>query len=685
MNVKEKGLEREQPLETLAAMTHMGEHIPGGFFIYRADEKEELLYANDLLCDIYGCKDIEEFKEWTGFTFQGMVYPEDFSSVHQMILEQVKESERNLDSVEYRIMRKDGEIRWVDDFGRLVETEDFGKVYTVFLRDITELHFNREENQRRMGVIEGLSLDYTSIYLFHLDTRDFYPYWQGKDRFRILENEAGIKEGEVFSCDQILPVYVKRYVLPEDRMLYTQETMVPRIRKRLERERSYTVHYRSISGDKITYMEMFIAHIESDENGTQVVMGYRDVTEHILQEQEVLAHKLNIEMELEREKYSNEIKSSFLFNISHDIRTPMNAIMGFTDLAIRHVEDTEALKRYLLKVRESNQHMMALIDDLLEMSQMDYGRIEMDPEPCNLEENIRLVLDLYYPQAEKKGVFLVENLVLPEERVYVDAAYFRKMLGNLINNAVKFTPKDGMVKVSAKQKEKTDGVGTFLFVIADSGIGMKKEFMSRMFSAFEREENATESGYEGAGLGLAITKHLLDAMGGIISVESKKGEGSTFTLEIPFPFVGEGAETGTEQEGKEVEISRRVSKQRRILLVEDIEMNRILEEELLFEEGFLVESVPDGSVAVQAVKEHEPWYYDLILMDIQMPVMNGYEAAKQIRSMGREDTGFLPIIALSANAHEEDKKKSKESGMNSHVAKPFNVEHLVRTINKYLG
>lgn len=665
--------------EILSDIIHMGENMPGGFFIYCAEMPKEILYTNDVMIDIYGCDDLEDFKRLTGFTFQGLVYPEDYERVEAEIEEQIKKDDRHLDYVEYRIRKKDGEIRWVDDYGRLVQTEQYGEVYYVFIRDITESHLAKEENRRRLEVIEGLSVGFSSIFLLNLDTGGIYPYRQGDRYFyELLENDQQIKDWK-----KILPEYAKRYVLQEDRMLYMQETREERIRIRLAKENSYTVTYRCKEENRIRYMEMFISNIEQKNEENHVVMGYRDVTEQILKVQSELAEKLNIEMELEREKKENEIKSAFLFNISHDIRTPMNAIVGFTDLAVRHVEEPKLLEKYLGKLRESNQHMLALIDDLLEMSRIDYGKVELNPEICSISEQVRLVLEIYRAEAEKKGVFLVELLELPEEKVYMDALCFRRILGNLLSNAVKFTPKDGIVKISAKLKHVTEeGDSVFEFSVADSGIGISKKFMKRMFIAFEREESATESGYEGTGLGLAIAKHLLDAMGGEIHVESKKGEGSVFSVKIPFEM-GKKAEE-LQQNGEKTETVRKVAKKHKILLVEDIEMNRMLAEELLSEEGFIVESVQDGSQAVEAIKKHDAWYYDLVLMDIQMPVMNGYEASRLIRSMNREDSVGLPIIALSANAHDEDKKKSMESGMNSHVAKPFDIEQLVRTINKYL-
>lgn len=676
MREREEQLETE---ETLSGIMQMGKNMPGGFFIYRAEMPETLMYVNDVMIEMYGCEDLEDFKTFTGFTFRGIVHPGDYEKVESSIAAQIQASDRKLDSVKYRIVRKDGEIRWLEDYGRLVVTDQYGPVYYVFVYDITESHLAKEENRRGLEVIEGLSVGFSSIFLLNLDSGGIYPYRQEKGVFADMKKDYVEQDWR-----KILTEYAKNYVLPEDKMLYMQETREERIRIRLAKEDSYTVTYRCREqDDQISYMEMFISKIKDETTESHVVMGYRNVTAQILKVQAELADKLNMEMELEREKKANEIKSSFLFNISHDIRTPMNAIVGFTDLAGRHIKEPELLKKYLDKVRESNQHMLALIDDLLEMSRIDYGRIEINPELCSLSENVRLVLDMYRAQAEKKGVFFVEVVELTEQKVYMDAICFRRILGNLLSNAVKFTPEEGIIKISARQKGMTeDGDGVFEFSVADSGIGMTKKFMKRMFIAFEREENSTESGYEGTGLGLAIAKHLLDAMGGEIHVESKKGEGSVFTFELSFEM-GEKAEE-LQKTGKRANVVRKAPKKRRILLVEDIEMNRMLAEELLSEEGFLVESVQDGSLAVEAVKKHDAWYYDLVLMDIQMPVMNGYEASRLIRSMDREDSSGLPIIALSANAHDEDKKKSMESGMNSHVAKPFDIDQLVRTINKYL-
>ena len=668
---------------TLTDIEKVARQMPGGFFVYRADETETILYANDIMFGIFGCANADEFKELTGYTFKGIVHPDDLATVEQSITEQVAKNTDKLDYVEYRIRRRDGSVRWVDDCGRLVNTADYGDVYYVFIRDITDMRSAREENLRRAKVIEGLSVDFSSIYLINLQTGSMYPYRLQNKYFRRIADELGLTDADQANWRDILPKYADHFVVPEDRELYLNEISSNRIRERLKEEPSYKVNYRCRGeGDSVIYTEMSIARITENDLTNHVVMGYRDITEQTKRVQRDMSEKLGMEMALEREKHANEIKAAFLFNISHDIRTPMNAIMGFTELAKRHIGDTERLQDYLGKVDEASRHLLALIDDLLEMSRIDYGRVDLKSEPCNLKEQLSIVLDMLRPQAEEKRITLESAPDLPDKDVYLDAHRFRRIMGNIIGNAVKFTPNHGTISVTARQKQvSASGYARYEFSVKDNGIGMTEEFMQRIFLAFEREENSTKTGYIGTGLGLSITKKLLDVMGGSITVKSKKGEGSTFTVDLPLKLTDN--KNATLPAPKET--IHRADGKHRILLVEDIDVNRMLAETILTEAGFLVESVPDGCDAVDIIKTHPLWYYDLVLMDIQMPVMNGYEATRSIRALGREDTNTLPIIALSANAREQDKQMSMQSGMNSHVSKPFDIAHLIATVNEHIA
>ena len=317
------------------------------------------------------------------------------------------------------------------------------------------------------------------------------------------------------------------------------------------------------------------------------------------------------------------------------------------------------------------------------MSKIEYGRVELKAEPCSLNEQIHLVIDLFKPEAEKKHLIISQQLDLPDEEVLVDAARFRRIMGNLLSNAVKFTPPNGSVRVSARQKQVSEsGYARYEFSVSDTGIGMSEAFMRKMYAAFEQEASSTKAGTKGTGLGLAIVKSLVDMMGGSLSVQSRKNQGATFTVDLPLKL---GSHVSKDTAKTENTADYRASGEHRVLLVEDIDINRMLAETILEDSGFLVDSVVDGCDAVEAIRNHPEWYYDLILMDIQMPVMNGYEATRAIRAINRPDIKSLPIIALSANAREEDKRMSIESGMNNHVAKPFDVANLITTINEHIA
>ena len=526
--------------EVLPMLKWVAEHVPGGFFVYSAKEPYELFYANSAVLDIYGCKDLDEFKDLTDYTFKGMVYPDDFDEIQESIEEQIADPDNDhLDHVEYRITRRDGEIRWIDDYGHFATFPEHGDAFYVFISDITE-------------------------------------------------------------------------------------------RRQIQEE------------------------------------------------------KLRMEIALEKEKQASEVKAAFLFNISHDILTPLNAIMGFTDLARRHLNEPELLKNYLAKVDESSRQMLDLVNNLLDMSKITYNKTPLRNEICDLEEQVLVVLHAFKLAAEAKNVSVESVLNLPRELVYTDDVNLRKILSSLIDNAIKFTPPGGHVKVTARKKKVSDDSNYVRceFVISDDGVGMTEEFMKRMYETFEREATSTETGHISAGLGLAITKKILDAMGGSIEAVSKKGEGTTFTVGLPFKIAREG----DKQEVEEIQtLSTDDNYSHRILLVDDIELNRMLAETILEESGFSVETVADGVEAVEVFVKHPPGYYDLVLMDIQMPIMNGYEATRAIRSLDRPDAKILPIIALSANSRDEDKRMSMESGMNYHIAKPFDVVQLIAAVNKYIA
>ena len=380
---------------------------------------------------------------------------------------------------------------------------------------------------------------------------------------------------------------------------------------------------------------------------------------------------------------ANKAKTSFLFNMSHDIRTPMNAILGFTDIGMRHTDNTAVVSDSFTKIKAAGGHLLGLINDILEMSRIESGNLVLAENPTDVREIISGVDIMGGSLATGKSIdFSTEVKNITEPYVLSDELHLNEVIINLVSNAVKYTKNGGKVKFLAQQLgEKQDGKVTYRFEVADTGIGMSQEFQEHLFEAFSREVSSTVSKTEGAGLGLSIVKRIVDIAGGTISVKSTLGEGSVFTVEWPFLVMNE-EEAAEFARSKEESVHYEDSEKfegRKILLVDDNELNREIAVDILSEEGLDIETAGDGEEAVNLVKKNGAEYYDCILMDIQMPIMDGYKATAAIRAL--PDGEKIPIIALSANAFEEDKKKSLEAGMNAHVAKPIDMKPLFETMH----
>ena len=530
-------------------------------------------------------------------------------------------------------------------------------------------------------------------------------------------------------------------------------------------------------------------------------------------EQAVLTAKLH------KAEAADKAKSVFLSNMSHDIRTPMNAIIGFTTLAQTNLDNRERLQEYLKKILSSSNHLLSLINDILDMSRIESGKLNIDEKPCSISDIFRDMRNIIQTQMSSKNLnFFMDSIDVADEDIYCDKLHVNQVLLNLLSNAIKFTPAGGTVALTIRQKPQApEGYGSYEISVRDTGIGMSKEFIGHIFEPFERERNTTASGIQGTGLGMAITKNIVDTMGGTIEVHSEQGKGTEFIIHLDFRLqskmkkvwakpelqgmhalvvddnfdtcdsvtkmlrqigmrsewalhgreailhVKQAYELGDEYQvyiidwflpdlsGLEVvrqiraivgenvpiiivtaydwaafedearavgvtafcnkpiflselrdvlaaaanntlterkpDVVPDVSEQlkgKRLLLAEDNELNREIAEELLAESGFVVETAEDGAVAVDKLKNAKPGYYDLVLMDIQMPKMNGYEAARAIRALDDSTLADIPIIAMTANAFEEDRRLALASGMNAHIAKPINMEKLVEVITDTL-
>ena len=395
----------------------------------------------------------------------------------------------------------------------------------------------------------------------------------------------------------------------------------------------------------------------------------------------------------EREKIraveSSLAKSQFLFNMSHDIRTPMNAIIGYTNIA-RNETDTEKIHEYLDKINGSSRHLLSLINDILEMSRIENGRLELEYVPVDIRALFDGIRDLFSGLMEEKTIdFQVYSGQVQDRYVWCDMKNLNRVLFNIISNAYKFTPEGGTVSASVLEAgSPVNGYGSYEIRIQDNGIGMSKEFVEKLFTAFERERTSTVSRVEGTGLGMTIAKNIIDLMGGTIDVLTAPGSGTTIVIRLKFRLAEEEDlnrsvnETADENSGgiTDTDLSGK-----RILLVEDNLINMEIANMILTQSGFTVETAENGKIAVDMVSSSEPGYYDAVLMDIQMPEMDGYEATRAIRSLEDRRLASIPILAMTANAFKEDELAAEEAGMQAHIAKPIDIGLLLRTLKEVLS
>jgi signal transduction histidine kinase/CheY-like chemotaxis protein len=379
-------------------------------------------------------------------------------------------------------------------------------------------------------------------------------------------------------------------------------------------------------------------------------------------------------------------KSAFLSSISHDIRTPMNAIIGYIELAKRNEDSVEKLREYLAKTDAASQHMLALLNDVLEMSRIESGKVELEPTPIDFNVVFKEIGAVFSTQMAEKGLdFMMDLSQVRHPRVMCDRVRLNRMLLNLISNAYKFTPKGGSVTMTlAEFACGREDAADYELRVKDSGMGMSAEFVKHVFDAFERERSASVSGIDGTGLGMPITKGIVDLMKGTISVESEPDKGTEFIIRLTLPFAPDASIADSYASEDEKDLEPLDHSKMRILVVEDNEINREIATTLLVQSGFLVESAANGKIAVEKFVRGGDGHYDAILMDVQMPVMNGYEATRTIRAVEGAGGRRVPIIALSANAFESDIKDALKAGMDAHIAKPIKLPNLMKTIDGLL-
>ena len=402
----------------------------------------------------------------------------------------------------------------------------------------------------------------------------------------------------------------------------------------------------------------------------------------LVREEQDALHEAALEKSAQEAREANEAKTRFLFNMSHDIRTPMNAIIGFSDLLKKHIDEREKVLDYTEKIKSSSSFLLSLINYVLEIARIESGKAVLKEEVGDLQLLTNMLSDVFEPSVRQKQLTCTYHTDLVHPYVICDKTKVREILLNIISNAIKYTPEGGHIAVSISETPcEQAGTGRYTFRVQDDGIGMSEDYLPHIFEEFSREHTSTESKVIGTGLGLPIVKALVDRMHGTIDVQSKIGCGTTMTVTLPLPLASE-EQVRAYQQPVEEQLPADL-KGRRILLAEDNDLNAEIAMTLLQENGLEVERAADGLLCVAALQNHPADYYDAILMDIQMPHMNGYQATQTIRSL-RDPRRNIPIIAMTANAFDEDCQKALEVGMNEHLAKPIDLDALFKTLERVL-
>lgn len=961
--------------ENLKVIEEIGRHMPGGFFIYKADEPEELLYANHAVYKIFGCEDEDEFRALTGNTFKGMLHPDDYESVSKSIEEQVGGDEAQMDYTEYRIIRRDGAVRWVDDYGHYTQTEAYGGIYYVFISDITEKHERAETDKAmRQAVIEALSEAYVTVWLITDLEKESFSLYRGDTNGETVHSAANLDALKHIKYSQAKDQYIRTMVAKADQPRLQRELSLKYISKRLTYSPHYNMNYLRVMPDGTErYFRIEFVRMNMPNGKMGVVCGFKDVDRDVRRGQEIqqkqqreLEERLALQEQLlEQEKYraqldsmitamasdyrsvyhvdldnneavcyrsdpndpdhhtegmrfpfyerfaeygethideqyregyrqfidpdhirqalltesiiayrylahresgeyyemlrmagvrhpadrddhivhavgigftvidaemresleqrrvliealdaarqANFAKTSFLSRMSHEIRTPMNAVIGLNSLALKDETLLPKTREYLYKTGESAKHLLGLINDILDMSRIESGRMVLRNETFSFSAIMEQINTMVMSQCSDKGLKYECRILSRVDDHYIgDDMKLKEVLINILSNAVKFTDAPGHITMTVERTAIFGDQSTMKFCIEDTGIGMDKEFIPKIFDPFSQEDGSRKSKYGSTGLGMAITKNIVEMMNGTIEVESEKGVGSRFTVIVSLRnceklntkreidpstlkvlvvdddeiaaehtrtvldevgirtdmcFNGEAALNMLElQHAKQepynlvlmdwkmpgmdgLETTRRIRehfdskttviiltaynwdeiesetivdsflakplfasnvleefervarrnnmslfkekkraelKGRRILLAEDMEANAEIMMDILSLEDMEADHAENGRIALEMFKRSQPGLYSAILMDVRMPVMDGLESAAAIRALDRPDAGAIPIIALTANAFDEDVQRSLQAGMNAHLTKPVETDGLFQTLGELI-
>lgn len=539
------------------------------------------------------------------------------------------------------------------------------------LKKARNIEFEKNYLQNSLQTYKAMCQIFTSANLIDLENDTFEEIIHNESISQQVEKTSSAQDELYRACNVLIaPEFI-------DEMI--RFTDLSTLNQRMDGKNTISCDYVS---NATGWSKAYFIVGDRDENGNikHVFFTARLIRDEKEKED---AQNRNIAAALTAAKSANRAKSAFLFNMSHDIRTPMNALVGFADLLEKNAGDKNKVIEYTKKIQASNTTLLTLVNNVLEMARLESGKSIVEEEYWDIRLFNETLTSVFADSMSKHGLEFQRSAQILHHHILCDTTKVQKIFLNLLSNAMKFTPPGGTVKFLMSEIPSTkEGYALYRTIIEDNGIGISEKYLTNIFEEFSKEHSSTESKVEGAGLGMAIVKNLVDFLDGKIQIESTIGKGTKITVTLPFKIA---SEKDIEEPIREAqELQNRDFSNKRILLAEDNELNAEIAMTILREAGITVDKAENGQECVQMLQDAVPGYYNAVLMDIQMPIMNGYEATREIRGMNDPRKSEIPVIAMTANAFDEDRRNSLIAGMNAHLAKPIDVNDLFKTLNKFI-
>lgn len=653
------------------------EHMPGGCFACKLDNNISMLYANKLFLRIFECENYEDLEELSKGFFENLIHENDKKNVLKNINSPVGHKSGE---IEFSVICKHGVVKRIKLWWLVLDTNYISNMLTGFIEDVTENYLKNKLDEKEHNEILKVVTDiYYIVYLVDME--------HGKIKCLKSPKEISDFVSQFNTFEEIFAHIVKKMMKPAYHEIMNE---CLDYRKWSEKFRNRNLISGEYEGIYTGWCRMNIIAATRDEYGdvTNILVVVQDINEEKnkeLEQQKVLADALVAA------QHSSRAKTTFLNNVSHDIRTPMNAIIGFTALASSHIDDKNLVADYLEKIKISSNHLLSLVNDVLDMSRIESGKMKIEEEESNLFEILNDLKTIVQTDINNKKLdFYIDTIDVANANIVCDKLRLKQVLLNILSNSIKFTEDGGLVSLKVLEKKSPKICHSiYVFKIKDTGVGMSDAFKEHLFEPFERENTSFVAGIKGTGLGLAITKNIIDMMNGNIVVQSEQGKGSEFTITFDFKLPNSICNPITCKKEinnkKYLDSIKESLKGKKILLAEDNELNMEIAKTILEEKGFVVDIAENGQIAVDKIKAANPDDFDLILMDVRMPVLDGYEATRKIRELKDNPLRSIPIVAMTANAFDEDKLDAVQAGMDAHISKPIDIDDFLETLAEVLS